>query len=300
MRRLVLLLVHLATAVLSGCQKAPPSTQAESDTGSPPRDEAGFTRYVAQRLAAALGEGFKVTIEDRLTLDIQGAPGRDEHKAYLYRIYDYCARDPAGCAHAISQHVASAVETTREIPLERANLRVVIRTAEYVADWPRQSENDPLDELVTAPLAGSLLKLCVADRQYSTMPLSLNDVKRLGLLGEEAMNLCERNLASTLPPLASVLRPLVGDLPGRIDDDGDYEASRLARHDDWAALASGLEGGLVVAAPHAGLVLYDDAGRPGAVKRLRSAAQEAAAIGPRPLSAELFTWTPNGWRPLLE
>lgn len=306
-REIAGLLLSLVLVLLQGCVTSGGGSGASLATPSraafAPTDEAGFTARVAREIGRALGDAGAVRVEGPLTLKVSAAPGRAEAQMNLDRVWDYCVRVPAGCEAATAEFVAGqpALVQTDDGVVDRASVRAVVRTAGDI-DGARRSRREllgvPGKEFVAVPLGGELWLVCVADTPRATRWLDTDDLARLGSSEAGVVALGKRNLTAALPPLPGVPDLLSPDGIGHLDGDPYYESSRLALHEGWPALARRMAGRLLVAAPHSGLIVYGDGGRPGVVEAMRLVARRAAAEAQRPISTELLEWTPEGWRPL--
>ena len=75
----------------------------------------------------------------------------------------------------------------------------------------------------------------------------------------------------------------------------DYLASLLALPDLWTPLAERFDGQLYVAAPASDYVIFADARAKGNLARIAHDAAVLARAAKRPLSTDVFEWTPTGW-----
>ena len=75
----------------------------------------------------------------------------------------------------------------------------------------------------------------------------------------------------------------------------DYVASLLALPDLWTPLAERFDGQLYVAAPASDYVIFADARAKGNAAEMARFAGEIARAAKRPLSTDVFEWTPTGW-----
>jgi hypothetical protein len=160
---------------------------------------------------------------------------------------------------------------------------------------------------VATPIGGGLQLVCwlspakgdvSAAGSGTTVPpgraLTTGDLGAFALDDVTAISLAEENLRAGLRPADAVLTPQ----PNGIGvDAGDFgEAGRLALVDQWASLAAAMGGDLLVAAPAADTVLYEDGRIPGALARLSARAGAVMAQSPRPISATILRWSSHGWQ----
>lgn len=256
-----------------------------------PRDEVGFTEYVASRVHSEIPDAH-VAIEDPLVLEIGGI------KANLGRSLGFCKRDPAGCAMEVSGLVNAIAQTYRaqNAPITRDSIRFVVRTAGYVSQV--QSSLGPgAPALLPTPFLDDLVLLPVLDTPTTFVFLNTDSLKKLGLTEQEAQHVALTNTRAALEskPLMDVAK-VAG--PGRIGQlIGDFFApSRLALFDTWAPFAKAQGDKLIVVAPATDTVLYSSDDSPAAIDALRAMARHLMAQAPHPLSDILLRWTPAGWQ----
>jgi uncharacterized protein YtpQ (UPF0354 family) len=269
-----------------------------------PTDDAGLTAFAAEAFAKDLPEA-KVTIKGPLLLDLEMSSSegpaevrvtKTHLQVTLHNVADHCRRDPAACEREVTEFVANFVATMKEVsaPIQKAELRVVVRSAEYVDAARRQLAGRPNSEFVGRQFVGGLWALLVADRAHSIKSVSVQDVAKLGLSADAAMSLAKQNVAASLDPLSTAIRDLPPNGIGYINGNF-YDSSRLLLHDVWKDLSKSMNGHLIVAAPANDVVIYAAASDPIALDALRTVVKAVAMKSARPLSATLFKWVPGGW-----
>jgi hypothetical protein len=112
----------------------------------PPMDQAGFTAYVATELAKAVPSG-QVPIAGPLTIHVGDTPSGG-----LSSISTFCPRRACG---------QDGPKRDKDAPLERSDLRVVVRSASYLAQARQTAAGN---DVVAALLAGDLWLLGAVDR----------------------------------------------------------------------------------------------------------------------------------------
>jgi uncharacterized protein YtpQ (UPF0354 family) len=180
-----------------------------------------------------------------------------------------------------------------EQPLSTKDMRVVVRSAAEIAE-ARQTMGGSLS-LVAKPLADDLFQVLVFDRPQSQRFATGADIDQLKLSESDALSLGLRNIAVTLPPLASVTHDLAPHQIGVIQGDA-YDSSRILLANDWAPLAKKLDGHLLVAVPASDTVLYAEENGTQSVRALASLARDSAARAQRAVSPAVLRWTPAGWQ----
>ena len=280
-RRLVRAL--LALAVLASA--------ASAQASSPPRNVDGFTRYVAGRIAKAMPNA-NVVVGGPLVIKID-KPEAQEIR--LDNIWNYCERDKGACSRAVTVFIRDMTGTIREstAPIEKSNIRAVVRDVHYVDDMIRFTAEKPDAKVIVRPIVGELWLVCVIDSPHGVRLLNRGDIKKLGLSDDEAIALAEQNLAAALPPLASVMRPQIEGI-GLVTGDF-YDSSRLILHDSWAEESRALHGNLMVAVAATDVLVYGDGANPAKMKMLAGFVAYLAEKAPKPISATLFRWTQSGW-----
>jgi uncharacterized protein YtpQ (UPF0354 family) len=264
-----------------------------------PKDESGFTRYVANAFARQMPDA-TVAIAGPLRLSIT-LPSRPSgaHAVYLDTLAGGCDRDRRHCKSAIETFVTnmSALVKQESMPVERSAIRAVLRTADYVEHARNAFPGKPQWQPIARPLAGEVWVVCVLDLPTGIKILNVEDIAKLGLSADETLALARRNLVAALRPFDSVVHGFPNEAFGSVRGDY-YEASRLLLHDEWAPLAKQATGSLIVAVPAIDVVLYADSGRQQAMRAMNAVALDVASKAQRPISPTLFQWTPAGWEPI--
>lgn len=269
-----------------------------------PTDDAGLTAFAAEAFAKGLPEA-KVTIKAPLLLDLEtssseGSADISMTKTHLqitlHNVADHCRRDPEKCEQDVTTFVANFIATVKEMstPIQKSELRVVVRSAEYVEAARHQLAGRPNSEFVARQFVGGLWALLVADRAHSIKSVSTQNIAELGLSADAALSLGEQNVAAELGPLSTAIRDLSSNGVGYINGNF-YNSSRLLLHDDWKELSKSMNGHLVVAAPANDIIVYAAASDSIALDAISTVVSAVAMKSVRPLSATLFKWIPGGW-----
>ncbi|MFG6414427.1 hypothetical protein ACG02S_11020 [Roseateles sp. DC23W] len=130
-------------------------------------------------------------------------------------------------------------------------------------------------------------------------PVGRDEIEPLGLSSAQALALARTQLRAALPPLDQVARPVAADVIGRLQ--GPAESSRVLLHADWASLAQGQQGQLLVAPASPDMLLWSADTSAAGRQALRRAKREALESGDRRASLPtrtLLRWTPLGWEPV--
>lgn len=253
-----------------------------------PKDEAGFTAYVAEQLRAEVGDA-PVVIKSPLTVAV------GELQANLDRIFTYCKKNADGCSTEVTTYVKGAAQVYRDqnAPPTREAVRLVVRTTQYVQQT--QASLPPGSSLLLpTPLVEGLVLLPALDSPRTIRMLNDKDLKSLGLTADEVQQLALANLRSSLKPLMEVAKVAGHGQIGQLVGDS-YHPSRLALFDTWAPLVKAQGGKLIVAAPATDAVFYVGEDTPVAIDALRSLARNVMNRTPNRLSDILLRWTPTGW-----
>ena len=277
----LLLLILLLFATPSLCLAA-----------SIPLDEPGFTKAVAKAFRKAM-PGTKIKVQGPLELGVRTPDGATQ-QAPLNTIYDFCQRNPTDCDVAVARHVAQMSQTFVALNAapDRKLLRAVLRPSGYV-DAIRKvyagKEEPPI-----APFAGDLWIVCALDMPEAIKYLAPGDLAKMGLSRDEAIAIAKQNDAAMFVPLERAAGVLPGDSVGIVSNNA-YDSSRLLTFDSWAPIAAQAGGQLLVAAPAADAVLFFDARKPKALDIMRRTVAMVAMKEKRPLSPQIFKWSPAGW-----
>jgi uncharacterized protein YtpQ (UPF0354 family) len=256
--------------------------------GDIPKDEAGFTEYVAGLVRAEVTDA-PVTIKGPLTLRF------GELTANLDRIFAFCRRNADGCSNEVTTYVKTVVQVYRDqnAPPTREAVRLVVRTTQYVQQT--QGSLPPGSSLfLPKPLVAGLVVLPVLDSPRSIRMLNEKDLKSFGLSAEEVEQLALANLRNSLKPLMDVAKVTRHGQIGQLVGDS-YDPSRLVLFDTWAPLAKAQGGKLIVAAPATDAVFYVGEDTAVAIDALRTLVRNVMSRAPNPLSNILLRWTPGGW-----
>ena len=256
-----------------------------------PTDEAAFTSYMREAFARALPDA-EVTVQSALTLSIKRRAGTPIQRN-LDNIWSYCHRNAELCESAVSDQIAKTVSILKEMeaPPVKQSLRVVIRPTSALEAMRREFKgNDP----IAKPFAGGLSALCVIDTPTALRYVHNDTLPTLGVSADECLAIGKANLLGSLKSLDEVAKPLSPRAIGSIAGDP-YESSRLFLWESWSTVAAKMRGQLLVATPGVDLVLYADSADPDAADALARIARKAMETVERPLSDEVFRWTPGGW-----
>ena len=259
-----------------------------------PLDEKSFTGYVIERLRKSAP---KLTFRAAETLGVDAvtAEGKVIGRLGLERIWQFCTRNAERCEGAVAKYVEGMAEVLADQtrPVERAQVRLVVRPEDYIAQARRQMAEGKV-ELIARPLVANLWMVPVVDSPSSMRLVTKDDLAALKLDEEAIFELGRRNLREKSKPLRQVAPvPPRGEI-GRLGED-DYESSRLILHGEWADLAARMNNQLVVMVPASNLLIYGDGATAANLDALRALGREAARGSPRPLSIVMLRWTVAGW-----
>jgi hypothetical protein len=264
---------------------------------NPSSDALGFTNYMAQRIRAEIPD-YTVTVTAPLTLEIAPPQGKGEI-AYLDRIYEFCVRTPGECDEVLDNYAERLRDHFAEInaPLDRAMLRVVVRTKAYMEDMKVHLAEHG-GEMAIAPLTDDLVAAVYIDLPSALRSALAADFQALGLDQAGALAQAKANrLEGASDFAASIDRALPDGKIGLIEDDV-YTSSWMALPEAWAETAAAFGNRLIVAVPGATVMLYARDSGPQSVASLRAAAEDMANRNERPISTSVYRWTPQGWQHL--
>jgi uncharacterized protein YtpQ (UPF0354 family) len=265
---------------------------AASFAASIPLDEPGFTKAVAKAFRKAM-PGTKIKVHGPLMLEVR-PPDGETHQAALNTIYDFCQRNPDECEAAVERHVRQMSQTFLQVNAapDRKQLRAVLRPSGYV-DAIRKvyaGKGEP----PVARFVGDLWIVCALDMPEAIKYLAPDDLAKLGLTPDEAIAIAKQNDAAMFAPLERAAAVLPGDGVGIVSNNA-YDSSRLLTFESWAPIAARSGGQLLVAAPAADAVVFLDARRPKALEIMKRTVAMIAMKETRPLSPQIFRWSPAGW-----
>jgi hypothetical protein len=254
-----------------------------------PRDEAGFTDFVASELRKQITDA-NVVVKGPLTLGVGGL------QANLDRIFAFCSGNASGCMAQVDSYVKGAAETYRaqNAPPTKEAVRLVVRSAQYVETVRSAASGPKPMQMQPRPFAEGLFILPVLDTPRTIRLMGEGDNGNLGLTADDVFDLGIANLRKELSPLMDVAQVAghgqIGQLTGN-----SYNPSRLILLDSWAPLAQAQGGILIIALPATDAVFYIGEDTPDAIDALRTLAKRVLASAPSKLSGNLYRWRASGW-----
>ena len=258
-----------------------------------PKDADKFTAFMADRFSEAIPDS-KVKVTGSLTLELN--PGGGAHSIYLDNIWRTCAGDRRHCREQVKNFVANMIGTMKEssVEVKAADIRVVVRPADYAAQARKIAEGKPERAPIVRPVAGDLWMVCVADSPHGIRVLQHADLTKLGLAEDQAIALALKNTAAALPSLQADSHDLkkyglkfaAGDF---------YESSRMLLHDQWVEMSKSMGGHLVIAVPNNDFLIYGNGAGQESRAALSAFAHMVVDKAPKPMNATLFQWTEAGW-----
>jgi hypothetical protein len=284
-------IAFVVAALLAGVIGIASSNGQEADPSL--HDKQAFAESVA-KIYEQTAPGVTTRVVAALELDVHTPQG--DFKAYLDAAYALCHRDLMQCDAFVHKQVEAM--TTRFLASSAApdlsELRVTVRPSSYVDQIA--SANGGKSDPIAEPLVGDLWVIGVRDEPTTIATLSQGDLDALKLDAEGALAAGKRNVEAALGTkfLAGVpqVRPGEGVAGMRGDD---YIASLLALPDLWTPLAERFDGQLYVAAPASDYILFADGRATGNAVKIAHDAAVLARAAKRPVSTDVFEWTPTGW-----
>jgi hypothetical protein len=252
-------------------------------------DQDVFAREVAKVYERA---GLAAEVVGRLELEV-ASPDGGVAKAFLDTVYRACVRDRAQCATLVERQVEATAANLAYVstPPKLSDLRVTVRPQAYVDQLEAASGADPV---IAEPLAGELWVIGAIDQPKSIRTLSKRDLESLKLTADAAIEAGRRNLDAAARARIAEAIQAGGGAVGMFKGD-DYTSSLIASPELWEPLADACGGELWVAVPASDVVLFADARKPELQTQIRAAARATAALAKRPISADVYEWTPAGW-----
>ncbi|MEO8022821.1 hypothetical protein [Polaromonas sp.] len=259
-----------------------------------PRDEVGFTEYVASQLRKEVGKD-AVVVKGLLTI------GLGELQANLDRVFQFCSGNAAGCSTELDRYVkgAAQVHKERSVPPSKDAVRVVVRTSQYVQATQSSTGGPGPVQTLPRPFVEGLAALPVLDTPRAIKMLGEKDAKALGMNEQEVYDLGIANLRKELKPLMEVAKVAGKGQIGQLIGDS-FHPSRLLLLDGWAQLAKEQSGVLIVAIPATDAVFYIGEDTPVAVDALRALVKDVMSRAPNRLSSTLLRYKPSGWEVLAQ
>jgi uncharacterized protein YtpQ (UPF0354 family) len=262
-----------------------------------PRDESSFTKLVGERVARELPE-FNVQPAGKLILEGKRADGESTGQIILDRVFNFCGNNAESCDSAIERYAKGIAEAVRERarPIERAMVRLSIRSAKYVTQVRQQAGTGSVS-IFSRALTEDLAIVPVLDFTRTIRFVNQGDLGKLGLTDDEIYRLGEENLRKSLRPLSDVAKVPDANSLAQVTGE-DYASSRILLHEDWKQMAATLNQRLVVMIPAPDVLLYGDGSTERGIDALRTIGMEIAKKSQRPLSSVVLRWTDAGWEQL--
>jgi hypothetical protein len=283
--------IAFAAAALAAGLACPASSDGQTSAPTP-GDPQAFTEAFVE-LCREAAPNLKLKIVGPLSLQAETPQG--EVSAHLDTVYSACQRDPAGCGPFLNRMVdlmAKGFASARSAAT-LSQVRVTVRPSSYLDEI---SEAGGKSDVIAEPLAGDLWIYVVRDEPTSIATLDKTDLDALKLDAAGALAAGKHNVEATLGAkfLAGVPQVQPGEGVAGMRGD-DYIASLLALPDLWTPLAERFDGQLYVAAPASDYILFADARATGNAAKIAHDAAVLARAAKRPLSTDVFEWTPTGW-----
>jgi hypothetical protein len=256
-----------------------------------PPSETAFTEEMAARFRTALPRS-EVQVTAPLQLRISAPTYREPPAVVLDRTWNVCRPGPSEeCEEAKARFVAALVEIIAEHPpVARAQLRVMVRSADYCAA-ARERASRENQTVVMRPGPAALCTLVVADYPSSMRLLNGRDLGQLGLGADEVWPIAERQTMASLPQpqsLAELDQHSPATVVGR-----DYIPSLLLNAEGWRAVAA--RGDVLVAVPEDGALIAIRAADVADLAAFRAIVRDHHRLAERGISPEIYRWTDEGW-----
>ncbi len=266
--------------LFAACDHATPP--ASPPPPSPAWSEATFAANVRAELARRYpGATIDTVEEDRLQVRPKAS---DALEVSFAKAHAWCREDWAGCAKIVDRTLAAMAEAGQKAPVTRAQLRVVLRANEKIANVKARAK-----AITVKPFSSDAQWLLAADLPEMVRLDIAGSV--LGISDDEAWRIATDNVKP-----ASVVTQAA---QGVVIYQDDYAPSALLYPALLVAAARqhlpGRAGNLLVAAPEENIVLYTIGGAPEAAQ-LRDAAAAGARDSKMPLSSHVMEWTGSAWR----
>jgi hypothetical protein len=279
-------IAFVAGALFAGLV-CPASSEGQSSDASPGDPEAFTETFV--KLCREAAPNLKLTIVGPLSLQADTAQG--EVAVHLDTVYSACQRDPAGCGRFLTRMVELTAKSfaSARPAATLSQVRVTVRPSSYLDEMTAAGGKS---DVIAEPLVGDLWVYAVRDEATSIATLDRIDLDALKLDPAAGKHNVEATLGEKFRAGAPQVQPGEGVAGLRGDD---YIASLLALPDLWEPLAERFDGRLYVAAPASDYVIFADARAKGNLARMAHDAAVLARAAKRPLSTDVFEWTPTGW-----
>jgi carboxyl-terminal processing protease len=225
-------------------------------------------------------------------------PDGDSLEIRTERVWHQCEIAPDDCVVAARRFVEAvlAADAEQAAPIRREQLRVVVRPDAYARDVRNSFAKAPRErQPILERIAPDLWLVLVADLPTSLRLMAADDLRRLQLSRDDAIELAKRNVAATLAPLKTkAMRHASGFFVLQGDD---FESSRPLLDAAWQELAAQWKGALAIMIPGSQTVLFAQSSDRQAMVAMEREAATMHRTAERGITTALFHWTRAGWIP---
>lgn len=251
-----------------------------------------FTQEMAASLRGAY-PGTTFVITGQFSLKVRNAIGGDV-EINLDRVWGFCNHNPHDECEAAKNRFVSAVAEliiAESEKIERDNLRLAVRSREYVDSMAKIYEQKDGNRLLYKEIAEEISLVLVLDHPNTTSLVGSDQLKDLGLSEQKAFSVARRQMIAHLPHV-----PNYEDISERIVayTDFDYAPSMLIE-EGWDQLALASKGKLFVAVPADNLVLVGLIDDGAALEKLRAAVREDFQAAERGVSPLVYRRVNGKW-----
>jgi hypothetical protein len=258
--------------------------------------EDAFTERVAVR-ARALQPGATVVVKERLHLEVTVKDGT--RQMFLDNLWRFCQANADACDESMARSVAVVAQeqATSDTFVKAEFVRPILKDREWMENVRQMMKDGPPEKaagnaVVSRPFVADMFVVYAFDLPDGMRMLNRSNLAELKLDDEQLHGLALANLEKATPAMtAEAVEPGSRIRVMHVGDS--YDASRVILHGRWKAIAAGVEGDLVVAAPSRDYVYFT--GSREDLAGLRALARSAAAESDHALSATLLRWKPEGW-----
>ena len=290
-------LVTLVALGVVGCggATAPRGEASPSAEEEPLHSAAALTRR-AVAMFREVGPELGMEADSELTLRPTRAP-HESLRVNLDRIWSHRQREPDACEASLAGYVRQVTRTLRDraaqasAPADAGQLLPVLRPTGYAQMVHERTG------VAGVPFGAELVALVMLDSPTTAQPVDTDLLARLGLSSEEARTAASSQLRRRFEGFGSAIQPPPEGALGRVEPADYYTSSLLLLEDDWARVAERF-GRLLVSVPDPSTLLYVDGDSQEAAMALLMITRSMYEAAERPLSAEVFAWTDEGWRAL--
>jgi hypothetical protein len=264
-----------------------------SPVGASPRSDRALSKEMAGRLGKSLAPA-KVKITGPLSLSIS-RNGKVSSTVNLDRVALFCdANSKSDCEEMKARFVAASIDVDSNPTITKSNLRLVVRSSDYVKETSLIFGAEPNKIPMSAELTEGISLLLLADFPRTARAINPDDLQTLNLKRDEAWAIGRKQMVEHLPAIPTRNALLSGLVA---ITDVDYAASIMLA-DGWDDLSASVGPELFLAVPDDNFVLVGIESNPTRVSKLKELIRDHFGRAQRGISPLVYRRVTGKWVPI--